>query len=1106
MRNKYKKRDIGLNKPSSTLENNLNYSYAYNLKRNKSPKNSNSTAVKNMPFSNKFNKIIEQNETENIIKEEKPKELVIKKLHQTYDKEKEKKNKNIKYNDKNKELSNKYTRSNVNINSFISNEGYNLNNTKRDFYNNKNFDNDLTQINNNNNNNNLKRGEKIFSSEKYNINYKNNINHSYYNISKLLSYNAKAKNINKLIKINENNNINIKKSDNNKINERMNLYINNNIENINNKNDNNDNIDINNTNNNNNNDIFNKKNVVVKRKHNYSKIDKQNNSNLNQTNKAKEIQKSNNIDNDNNFEKDKNINLINKYIYRKEKVLKNLKDNEKKNFLNQNEQNNYAETKTESLLTNIENNNNNNNDEKNEKDNTSETSSFIGNKLLNWNIKPKQSFQFLVHQASKNRDLSNSFHKYYESNHMRSRGTSQGEKENEEYSINTNTDEQSVEKHKFRNLSLLKSNKYNEEDSFSSLNINICNENKFNSLTDRKIINNNFNKEDINNIKVINYNYNKNQIQNNNNQNFQKENNNNVNNNNSSVITNNIINNNVYNTTLNFYKISNVSKSKLNYEIKPKNLSTKNLIENDDVIYEDETNMNNINNRNINRNLNNNYPNSHKEYSNYTVISSSSTSSTYFPLINLENIFSLEQKLQLLLEKVNKYHICNKECLDLILFFFENRIYEEESKIFKHKHNRKNFLYNIKIEVLCFFLCYDISFSNNFNQAAILLKSIFNIIHSNFLIFISYIINIFQYTNNTNNNENILNNLQAIIDKELKVHLIKQDMNEYNILQIITNNSKNINNYYKMIIDNLYSQNYISDDNDIKFPQCLNNKKIILSQLTQNKLKNIISVFFFDAYRLLTNYDFNDLFEFFNKFLNKKQNNNNNENNNDINNNEIKYNIKEQSNYNENKITQNNVTKNKMEKLLLPKMRKIYKYSLVLDLDETLICIKRDSNNNIKLNKNNLISLILRPGLLDFLHRMKQIYELILFSSGTIEYISPIIKNIEKKEKYFEHILYRQHVTYDDNGNIFKNLNLLNRNVKNILIIDDNSNNFKFHKSNGICIKPFYGDVANDKNTLKILGSLLYKIRYDADITGDIRISLNKEKNNMLYSQISNNI
>ena len=93
-------------------------------------------------------------------------------------------------------------------------------------------------------------------------------------------------------------------------------------------------------------------------------------------------------------------------------------------------------------------------------------------------------------------------------------------------------------------------------------------------------------------------------------------------------------------------------------------------------------------------------------------------------------------------------------------------------------------------------------------------------------------------------------------------------MNEFNILQIITNNSKNLNNYYKMLIDNLYGQNYISDDITIKFPQCIDNKNNIMSQ---NKIQNIISSFFFDAYRLLTNYNFNDLYEFFNIFLNKKQ-------------------------------------------------------------------------------------------------------------------------------------------------------------------------------------------------------------------------------------------
>ena len=133
---------------------------------------------------------------------------------------------------------------------------------------------------------------------------------------------------------------------------------------------------------------------------------------------------------------------------------------------------------------------------------------------------------------------------------------------------------------------------------------------------------------------------------------------------------------------------------------------------------------------------------------------------------------------------------------------------------------------------------------------------------------------------------------------------------------------------------------------------------------------------------------------FFNVFLNKKQNsdyitNNNNNNNNAKTTNEYC------STYNY-VIPKNN----KIEKYLLPKMKRYYKYSLVLDLDETLICIKRDSNNNIKLNKNNLIALIIRPGLIDFLQKMKKLYELILFSSGTSEYVSPIIKNIEKKKNF----------------------------------------------------------------------------------------------------------
>ena len=820
------------------------------------------------------------------------------------------------------------------------------------------------------------------------------------------------------------------------------------------------------------NDINSSKLMTFKPKTNhfykYYKISNEKNNNKEIINSNKNI-KVNNEKND--FKNENNVNNNLKYIYKKDKPNINTKEiNNQKYTINIKQKKNYTSFQTESSLKqdypnqNIKENNINNNEPK-----------YLNKEKINANstneIQPKQSFKYLVHQASKSRDISNSFHRYYESRQLKSREQSIDSKIKDD---TLKSEENSISKYKYRNLHLLKSFTLKANDSNSSINSN-NKEIKYSSLTDRKLDSN------LNNMKIINFKYNIKQKENENNINYKNE----MNNTGNKEVTQNIINNNIYNTTLNFYKINNIYKSK--YIPKSKYMSANNIMENDDIIYEDESNIN-INN--INSQIRDEYINKQRKYddanSTITIIN-----------INLENILELEKRIKFLLDKINKYQICQKECYEYIIYFFDNNLYNEESKIFKHNHTKKNFLDNLKIEILCFFLCYDITFSKSFNQTAILFKTIFNIIHTNFLIFASYLINNNQMNINKFNQKH-LENLISIIDQDLKVKLNKREMNDYDILQLITNNSKNINNYYKMVIDNIYGQYYLSNNNNIRFPQCLNNEN--KSNLTEDELLNIKSSFFFDSYRLLTNYNFEDLYEFFNIYLNKKRNliKNQKLENNFIDNNNI-------SNRNSKRIKLN-IIENKIEKYLLPKIKSNYKYSLVLDLDETLICIKRDSNNKIKHNKfNNLMTLILRPGLLDFLHKMKKLYELILFSLGTSEYVSPIIKNIEKKEKFFEHILYREHVTYDDNGNFFKNLNLLNRDVKNILIVDDNSKNFKYHKSNGICIKPFYGDLNNDKITLKILGNILFKIRYDADLTGDIRISLNKEKNNMLFSQIANN-
>ena len=62
--------------------------------------------------------------------------------------------------------------------------------------------------------------------------------------------------------------------------------------------------------------------------------------------------------------------------------------------------------------------------------------------------------------------------------------------------------------------------------------------------------------------------------------------------------------------------------------------------------------------------------------------------------------------------------------------------------------------------------------------------------------------------------------------------------------------------------------------------------------------------------------------------------------------------------------------------------------------------------------------------------------------------------------------------------------------MRKILIIDDLPQYLKLNKKNSICIRPFYGDVVKDRNTLKILGNVLKKIRFDADDSKDITDSL----------------
>ena len=482
-------------------------------------------------------------------------------------------------------------------------------------------------------------------------------------------------------------------------------------------------------------------------------------------------------------------------------------------------------------------------------------------------------------------------------------------------------------------------------------------------------------------------------------------------------------------------------------------------------------------------------------------------------------LYTLESKLKVLLMKINKYQICYNECQDFLSYFFGINFYEKELSLFNSEQNKNKMIYFIKFEIICYLMCYDISFNKNYSQTSILLKTIFNLLHKNYLILISYIIKTInenenekndnkEKNNNFNNNNYIeqmiiIKKLQEVIKNGLKMNLGMQDMNELAILQIFSDNFKQINNYYEMIIENVYSNldeaNSISFDINnakknfvyYKFPNCL---KLNMIKINDKKKCYIISEFFNNALKSIDSYCMKELKLFFNLYLNKSTDN-----------------VFIQQYYNYKRIYSLipcpplSPILNSEKKILPPINEEKYNYTLILDLDETLIYLEKEyyTFNNIHNIKNK--KLTLRPGLFNFLDRMKKIYEIILFSFSPPDYSFPIIELIEKDEKYFEHILYIQQASYN-NGDYVKSIDSLGRNIKNTIIIDDNINNvIKSNRDNVICIKPFYGDISNEKNILQLLGNILNKIRYDAEITGDIRKSLIKENYNII-TEISSNL
>ena len=147
------------------------------------------------------------------------------------------------------------------------------------------------------------------------------------------------------------------------------------------------------------------------------------------------------------------------------------------------------------------------------------------------------------------------------------------------------------------------------------------------------------------------------------------------------------------------------------------------------------------------------------------------------------------------------------------------------------------------------------------------------------------------------------------------------------------------------------------------------------------------------------------------------------------------------------------IEKNKVKPPFLPPLdTKKYLYTLVLDLDETLVHYIEEENRAY---------VQVRHYADYFLTEMGKHFEIVIFTAAAEDYADIVLNELDKN-KVINYKLYRKH-TEQVNGIFIKDLSKLGRDISKVLIVDNNKDNFSLQPENGLHICSFLGDQNDDE-------------------------------------------